>query len=116
MSYRNRVERRIDEYDLDDLGDLKFKHQTGEMTIKEIKTKINIVIVESAMIEAGEDPRPGAAKYSYQYLKDDQNPTSRQETINRLEEIGIDPVRLERDLIRRDHIENYLGVDPDPPK
>lgn len=110
------VELRINQYDLEGFADLKYQHQSGQKTIKEIKNELNISIGVSAMVEAGGDPRPGEAKYNYQYLKDDQGPADRELTIQRLENIGVDTDLLLRDLLFREHIENYLGVDPDPLK
>lgn len=113
MTFRSRVQRRIDEYDLD-IGDLKHQYQTGEKTVKEIKHQLNIAIVEAAMVEAGDDPNPGEAKYNYKYVRDDQYPKERQLAFRRLREIGVDPEALESDLLFREHIENHLGIEHDP--
>ena len=110
------VELRINQYDLERIEDLKSKYENGEATTNQIKDIINIKIIQSILIEAGEDPDFKEVKKIYKHIQEPPYSSERHLTMHRLDDIGVHRYEVENTLLRREHIEDYLGVDQAPLK
>jgi hypothetical protein len=108
----------LSEYDLadlhDELPDLWLGESGEEVSLRDLADRINVAIVRTALVRAGEDPLEGEAENVYQLLDgDDVSAGVHIQQRNRLERIGIDVDELESDFVTHQAVHTYLtkGLD-----
>jgi hypothetical protein len=110
---QTKVERLIEEQDLKGLEATLTSRWTAEgdnrMSLRELADIFNERLLESALLEAGENPIEGEVRNYYQVLTDDDASVgARTEVRNKLERAGVEIDALESDFVSHQAIHTYL--------
>lgn len=113
---RSKVERVIDRYGLDGLGDELAALWTGEAgerrSLRDLEDLVNRRVLAAAMREAGVDPLPGEVDSLYGVLDGTEGSEgTRVEVTARLERQGVPVERVRRDFVSHQSIHTYLTDD-----
>lgn len=110
---RTKVQRLLEEYELDDLG-AELEHRwttTGDdrMSLRDLADYFNQRLLEAAMGDAGMQPLSGEVENTYRLLhEEDVSGGDRTRTQRRLEREGVDVDALDRDFVTYQAIRTYL--------
>jgi hypothetical protein len=112
-SRRTKVERIIDEYDLEGLGTTLVDRWTGESderwSLRDLADDVNQRLLEAALRDAGEQPLEGEVENYYRLLReDDVSAGARTEARGALERTGIDVEALQSDFVSHQAVHTYL--------
>ena len=110
---RSKVERIIDEYDLEGAGDTLVRRWTSEgddrMSLRALADWFNARVLEAALERNGETPLEGEVDNLYRLLTDDDaSAGSRTQAERTLERDGVDPEELRADFLTHQTIYTYL--------
>lgn len=110
---RTKVERVVDEYELEDLKDELARRWTAEsgerQSLRELADFFNKRVIERALERAGIETLDGNVANIYRLLTDDDvSAGQRTETRSRLERQGLDVSSLEADFVSHQAIHTYL--------
>jgi hypothetical protein len=109
---RSKVERVIDEYDLDDLGDTLVTYWTrteDRYSLRELATYFNREVLRAAMEDAGMHPLEGEVENTYELVHgDDASSGARRQAERSLEREGIEVDDLTRSFVSHQAIHTYL--------
>lgn len=109
---RSKVERVIDEYDLDGLGDTLVTYWTrteDRYSLRELAAFFNREVLREAMEEAGMHPLEGEVENTYDLIHgEDVSSGARRQAERSLEREGIDVEDLRRSFVSHQAIHTYL--------
>ncbi|MFB6207271.1 MAG: rod-determining factor RdfA [Haloglomus sp.] len=111
---RSKVERLLEEYDLEGLGDELERYWTAEdpderRSLRDLATLFNRRLLEAALVDAGADVLEGEVANTYRLLTDDEvSARDRTRIRRRLEREGIDVDELTSDFVSYQAIRTYL--------
>jgi hypothetical protein len=110
---RGKVERVIDRYDLEGIGDELERRWTGvsgeRESLRSLADRFNRSVLRAALDEAGASPLDGEVENTYRLLRgDDVSPGMRTEVRRQLERDGVDLERVESDFVSHQAIHTYL--------
>jgi hypothetical protein len=110
---RGKVERVIETYDLEGLGDELERRWTGAAgereSLRSLADRFNRAVLRSALDEAGTSPLDGEVENTYRLLRDDDvSPGMRTEVRRQLEREGLDLDEIEKDFVSHQAIHTYL--------
>jgi hypothetical protein len=110
---RGKVERVIEAYGLDGLGDeleQRWTGATGEReSLRSLADRFNRRVLRTALDEAGASPLDGEVENTYRLLRgDDVSPGMRTEVRRQLERSGVDLDSVESDFVSHQAIHTYL--------
>lgn len=110
---RSKVARVIDEYDLEGWGERLEREWLGEGTertsLRDLATKFNVAVLQSALQDAGESTIEADVESAYHTLTDDD--VSESDTIRKrrdLERAGVDIDAVLSDFVTHQAIHTYL--------
>ncbi|MEF8853965.1 MAG: hypothetical protein V5A24_00470 [Haloarculaceae archaeon] len=112
-SRRTKVERVMDEYDLQGLESTLVSRWTGDgedrWSLRDLADYVNERLVEAALLEAGEQPLDGEVENYYRLLEDeDVSAGARTEARSQIERAGVDVDELQRDFVSHQAVHTYL--------
>jgi hypothetical protein len=110
---RSKVERVIEKYGLEGLGDELERRWTGETgereSLRSLADRFNRAVLRAALDEAGSSPLDGEVENTYRLLRgDDVSPGMRTEVRRQLERDGVDREQVESDFVSHQAIHTYL--------
>jgi hypothetical protein len=110
---RGKVERVLEAYGLDGLGDeleRRWTGATGEReSLRSLADRFNRAVLRTALDEAGASPLDGEVENTYRLLRgDDVSPGMRTEVRRQLERDGVDLDSVESDFVSHQAIHTYL--------
>lgn len=110
---RSKVERIIDEYDLEGAGDTLVRRWTSDgddrMSLRALADWFNTRVLEASLERNGETPLEGEVDNLYRLLTDDEaSAGSRTQAERTLERVGVDPDDLRGDFLTHQTIYTYL--------
>jgi hypothetical protein len=110
---QSKVERVIEEYGLEGLGDELERRWTGETgereSLRSLADRFNREVLRAALDEAGASPLDGEVENTYRLLRgDDVSPGMQTEVRRQLERDGIDREQVESDFVSHQAIHTYL--------
>jgi hypothetical protein len=110
---RSKVERVIEEYGLEGLGDELERRWTGESgereSLRSLADRFNREVLRAALDEAGASPLDGEVENTYRLLRgDDVSPGMQTEVRRQLERDGVDREQVESDFVSHQAIHTYL--------
>jgi hypothetical protein len=110
---RGKVERVIEAYDLDGLGDELERRWTGvdgeRESLRQLADRFNRAVLRAALDAAGSSPLDGEVENTYRLLRDDDvSPGMRTEVRRQLERDGVDLDQVESDFVSHQAIHTYL--------
>lgn len=110
---QTKVERVIDAYDLDGLGDRLEREWVGDGTdrtsLRDLATEFNVEVLRAAFVEAGESTIASDVESTYRTLTDDD--VSRSDEIRKrreLERAGIEVEDVLSDFVTHQAVHTYL--------
>jgi len=120
-SRTSKIERVVDQYDLEGMGERLEELWIGEgesHSLRELATLFNVRVLEAALTDASVDTLEGEPANTYELLTgDDVSEGVRTRTRRKLERDGVDVDRLERDFVSHQAVYTYLtkhrGVEHD---
>jgi len=112
-SRRTKVERLIEEYDLEGLETTLVARWTGEgeerWSLRDLADYVNERVLEAALLAAGEQPLDGEVENYYRLLEDDDvSAGARTEARSQIERAGVDVDALQRDFVSHQAVHTYL--------
>ena len=112
-SRRTKLERIIDEYDLQELESVLVERWTADSgerwSLRELATFVNQRVLEAALRDAGEQPLEGEIENHYRLLtSEDVSAGARTEARRELERAGIDVDALQSDFVSHQAVHTYL--------
>ncbi len=116
----SKVQRVIDDYGLEGLGDTLISYWIGETdqqySLRQLADVFNQEVLRAALADSGVSTLDGEVENTYRLLtSDDVSSGVRTETKNSLERDGLDVERLKRDFVSHQAVHTYLtkyrGVD-----
>jgi hypothetical protein len=110
---RGKVERVIEAYDLEGLGDELERRWTGvdgeRESLRQLADRFNRAVLRAALDEAGASPLDGEVENTYRLLRDDDvSPGMRTEVRRQLERDGVDLDQVDADFVSHQAIHTYL--------
>lgn len=110
---QTKVERVIERYDLDGLGDRLEAEWVGDGTertsLRDLATEFNIAVLRAALLDVGESTISSDVESTYQTLTDDDVPRSDEIRKRReLERAGVDVEDVLSDFVTHQAIHTYL--------
>jgi hypothetical protein len=110
---RGKVERVIEAYDLEGLGDELERRWTGRAgereSLRSLADRFNRAVLRAALDAAGASPLDGEVENTYRLLRgDDVSPGMRTEVRRQLEREGVDLDGVESDFVSHQAIHTYL--------
>lgn len=110
---QTKVERVIERYDLDGLGDRLEAEWVGDGTertsLRDLATEFNIAVLRAALLDVGESTISSDVESTYQTLTDDDVPRSDEIRKRReLERAGVDVEDVIGDFVTHQAIHTYL--------
>jgi hypothetical protein len=110
---RGKVERVIETYGLEGLGDELERRWTGAAgereSLRSLADRFNRAVLRSALDEAGTSPLDGEVENTYRLLRDDDvSPGMRTEVRRQLEREGLDLDEVESDFVSHQAVHTYL--------
>jgi hypothetical protein len=110
---RGKVERVIEAYGLEGLGDELERRWTGAAgereSLRSLADRFNRAVLRSALDEAGTSPLDGEVENTYRLLRDDDvSPGMRTEVRRQLEREGLDLDEVESDFVSHQAVHTYL--------
>jgi hypothetical protein len=110
---RGKVERVIETYGLEGLGDELERRWTGAAgereSLRSLADRFNRAVLRSALDEAGTSPLDGEVENTYRLLRgDDVSPGMRTEVRRQLEREGLDLDEVESDFVSHQAVHTYL--------
>jgi len=109
---RSKVERLIDEYGLDGLGDELVESWTADgderKSLRQLATEFNVALVDAALEREGVTHFDTDGGAIYEALADDDAERDRATVETRLDRAGIDVDSLERDFVTYQAIRSYV--------
>jgi hypothetical protein len=110
---RGKVERVIEAYGLEGLGDELERRWTGAAgereSLRSLADRFNRAVLRSALDEAGTSPLDGEVENTYRLLRDDDvSPGMRTEVRRQLEREGLDLDAVESDFVSHQAVHTYL--------
>lgn len=110
---QTKVERVIERYDLDGLGDRLEAEWIGDGTertsLRDLATEFNIAVLRAALLDVGESTISSDVESTYQTLTDDDVPRSDEIRKRReLERAGVDVEDVIGDFVTHQAIHTYL--------
>jgi hypothetical protein len=110
---RGKVERVIETYGLEGLGDELERRWTGaegeRESLRSLADRFNRAVLRRALDEAGASPLDGEVENTYRLLRgDDVSPGMRTEVRRQLERDGVDLDSVESDFVSHQAIHTYL--------
>lgn len=110
---QTKVERVIDAYDLEGLGDRLEQEWVGEGTertsLRDLATEFNVEVLRAALLDAGESTIESDVESTYHTLTDDDVPRSDEIRKRReLERAGVDVEDVLGDFVTHQAIHTYL--------
>ncbi|MCU4741358.1 hypothetical protein OB955_24585 [Halobacteria archaeon AArc-m2/3/4] len=110
---QTKVERVIDRYELDGLGDRLEAEWVGDGTertsLRDLATEFNIAVLRAALLDVGESTISSDVESTYQTLTDDDVPRSDEIRKRReLERAGVDVEDVLSDFVTHQAIHTYL--------
>jgi len=118
---RYKVGRVLSEYDLLDLHtelpDMWLGESGEARSLRDLAETLNVALTRRAMERAGDDPLEGEAETAHRLLTDDSVSAGvRTQQRNRLERLGVDVDRLEKDFVTHQAVYTYLTEELDVSK
>ncbi|EFW90078.1 hypothetical protein ZOD2009_20832 [Haladaptatus paucihalophilus DX253] len=109
----SKVQRVIDEYGLDTMGDRLEAYWIGDgndqYSLRELADLFNREVLRAALTDAGISTLDGEVKNTYRLLTSDEISSGvRTETENSLERDGLDVTKLKQDFVSHQAIHTYL--------
>lgn len=109
---RPKVDRVIDEYDLEDMGAWLERAWLGEdepqRSLRELADRLNRSILRTGMERVGLDPIDGDLKTAYDLLVGDASSGDRVQKQRELERQGVDVDTIEDDFVSHRAVHSYL--------